>query len=511
MKLRPEHALAVTIVAAFPALMWLGRSQWFFLDEWDFLANRELLSINELLRPHNEHWSTLPVISYRLLWNLGGIRNYEIYQSLVVAAHLAVASLLWVVMRRARVNGWLAILVVVPFIFLGSGAQNIVWAFQIGFVGSIMFGLVHLVLADHDGPFARRDKWGLVAGVASLASSGIGVVMVAIVGFAVLLRRGWKTAALHAGSLGAIYLLWYAAVARHHTSGGSAGPRQIAEFSRRAATETLTNYGQSDIAGLLVAGLLVSGLAVIWVARHTEDFASLCAPLALAAGAAALLILTGWGRAAEFGTAIPSRYVHMGIAFVTPLLGLAVHAAARRSIIAGIVAVGVLWVGLLGNIDAFSDPRFDSGDPTFVLGVAYSDEAPLVPSDTRSIPFARAVSTGWLLDAADDGRLPDEVDIPPARAVAIRFALLLEQREADVTDLDCRVFDEAFDVRLEAGESVIFDGPPLGSVRIIWRESGEAKDPRRDVILLARGQFRSTLQPLDLRFEPRGNEVSLCT
>lgn len=510
MKVRPEHALAVTIVSAFPALMWLGRAQWFFLDEWDFLADRRLDSANELLRPHNEHWSTLPVISYRILWNLLGVRNYEPYQALVVAAHLAVAALLWLVMRRARVDGWLAILVVVPFIFLGSGAQNIVWAFQIGFVGSIMFGLVHLVLADHDGPIGGRDRWGILAGILSVMCSGIGVVMVAIVGLAVVLRRGWRTAAIHVGSLGALYLLWYATIARHHTSGGSAGPRQIVEFTSRAATETLTDYGQSQVVGVLVAGLLLAGLAIVWRARDTEDFPTLCAPLALAAGAVVLLVLTGWGRAEEFGTAIPSRYVHMGIAFVTPLLGVAVHAAARRSVVLGIGAAGILWIGLIGNIDAFGDPRFDSGDPIFVLGVAYAEEAQLVPSDTRAIPFARAVSTGWLLDAAESGRLPDEVEVPPARTTAIRFALLLEQREADTTDMACEPFDEGFDVRLDPGESVIFDGPPLGSLRIIWSNSGEPTDPRREVILLARGQFRSTLEPLDLRFEPRGTGVSTC-
>ena len=59
------------------------------------------------------------------------------------------------------------------FLFLGSGYQNIVWAFQIGFVGSLVFGLAHLLLIDHDGGFDRRDALGLAFGLAGLMCSGV--------------------------------------------------------------------------------------------------------------------------------------------------------------------------------------------------------------------------------------------------------------------------------------------------------------------------------------------------
>ena len=55
---------------------------------------------------------------------------------------------------------WLATVAAVVFVFFGAGAENILVAFQITFVGSLVFGLTQLLLADHDGPLDRRDWLG---------------------------------------------------------------------------------------------------------------------------------------------------------------------------------------------------------------------------------------------------------------------------------------------------------------------------------------------------------------
>src|SRR5438874_7291970 len=46
---------------AFVFYMVLGRFAWFSQDEWDFLAGRTAWDLGDLFRPHNEHWSTLPI------------------------------------------------------------------------------------------------------------------------------------------------------------------------------------------------------------------------------------------------------------------------------------------------------------------------------------------------------------------------------------------------------------------------------------------------------------------
>ena len=135
-------------------------------------------------------------------------RTYLPYQALVVAAHLAVAVLLRQLMRRAGVDPWVATIAAAPFIFFGPGDQNIVWAFQIGFTGSI-------VLRAHPAPprHPRRPDRparlaGLGAGLLALMCSGVGVTMAVIVGVATLLLRGWRVAAFHTVPLAAAYGLW---------------------------------------------------------------------------------------------------------------------------------------------------------------------------------------------------------------------------------------------------------------------------------------------------------------
>src|SRR4051794_10217054 len=71
----PLFVFLFVLVGAVPLYLYLGRRQWFFLDEWDFLAGRGL-NAHDLLRPHNEHWSTIPVIVYRVLFHLFGLRSY---------------------------------------------------------------------------------------------------------------------------------------------------------------------------------------------------------------------------------------------------------------------------------------------------------------------------------------------------------------------------------------------------------------------------------------------------
>jgi hypothetical protein len=132
---------------------------------------------------------TLPVLAYRGIWTVFGLR-YLPYQVLAVALHLTAAVLLRVIMRRAGVGPWLSTATAAVFEFFGAGAENILVAFQIAFVGALVFGLTHLILADHDGPLDRRDGFGLLAGFCGLMCSSVAISMVVAVGIAVLLRRG---------------------------------------------------------------------------------------------------------------------------------------------------------------------------------------------------------------------------------------------------------------------------------------------------------------------------------
>src|SRR5262249_41405242 len=165
----------------------VSRPMWFYLDEWDFLAGRTAWNINDLFRPHNEHWVTLPVLAYRGLWWVFGLNSYRPYQFVIILLHLIAALLVRTVMRRVGVRPWTATLVASVLVFFGSGYQNIVLPFQMTLVGALVFGLVDLLVTAHDGPFDRRDVFGLLCGAAAVMCSGVGVSMIIAVGVAVVL------------------------------------------------------------------------------------------------------------------------------------------------------------------------------------------------------------------------------------------------------------------------------------------------------------------------------------
>jgi len=122
-------AVAAFIAAEVVALsLWLtlGRNQWFFSDEWDFLAGRTAGDLGDLFHPHDNHWSTLPILAYRVLWWLFGLRTYLPYLTLVVLLHLTAAALLRAVMRRAGVGPWLSTAAASLFALFGAGYGDIV-------------------------------------------------------------------------------------------------------------------------------------------------------------------------------------------------------------------------------------------------------------------------------------------------------------------------------------------------------------------------------------------------
>src|SRR5690606_6436287 len=144
-----------------------------------------------------------------------------------IVVHISVVSLLMVAMRRSGVRPWTTTAAGLLLLFLGSGSENIIWAFQTTFNGSLMFGLVHLLLADHDGPLTRRDWLGLAAGFACLLCSGVAVAMVAVVGVAVLVRRGIRPSLFHTVPLVAGYGLWFVLVS--HDAYGQSGPTSLGD------------------------------------------------------------------------------------------------------------------------------------------------------------------------------------------------------------------------------------------------------------------------------------------
>jgi hypothetical protein len=435
-----EIAMLVTVLV-------VGRHQWFFFDEWDFLVTRRAGSINDLLRPHYGHWSALPILTYRALFNVFGLRTYLPYQIVVVGLHLIVAALLRLIMRRAGVGPWLATTAASLFALLGSGYEDIIWAFQIGFVGSLTFGLVQLLLADHDGPVDRRDWLGLLAGIAGLLCSGVAVVMTVAVGVTTLVRRGWRIALLHTGPIGALYVIWWFSYGSRYYSPGAkpALAHHIYLTLLWVKGQLVADFGSIGHlpgVGAVLAAVLVVGLALV-LRRHDlrELRTRVAAPGALLAAGLLFIVVTGWERSFQWpyvnnpGGA-QSRYVHIFAAMAMPALALAAQEIVARWQILLPLILAALVTGVPGNLEALS-PAWPSPYAA-VFQSAYRREMLVLVSlsAVRRLPpsykpdpfFAPEVTIGWLLEQKAAGRLPAPGPVSPAERANLLRHLPLPRR-----------------------------------------------------------------------------------
>ena len=112
------------LALSLPVLLFVGRDRWFFSDEWSFLTARSATNVHDLLAPNNQHWSTIPVIVYRVLYALFGLREYWPYQMVAIVTHLAVAALLRHIMRRSGVRPWFATAVAAAYVLFGPGVRR---------------------------------------------------------------------------------------------------------------------------------------------------------------------------------------------------------------------------------------------------------------------------------------------------------------------------------------------------------------------------------------------------
>ena len=197
-------------------------------------------------------------------------------------------------MRRCAVNAWIATIVAGTLVFFGPGEGNIVWGFQIGYVGALMFGLVFLLLVERPGPLGRRDLVGVGAGVLSLLCSGVSVTMVGVVGLVVLSRRGWRIALTLTAPLGLIYLTWVAIVQPDLSPSGRAPVDALRAFVQNAVVGTFVAVGHYPVVAPLLGLVLVAGLVAAWQSGARAD--RLAMPGALLVGGVFYFTTTAQGR-----------------------------------------------------------------------------------------------------------------------------------------------------------------------------------------------------------------------
>jgi hypothetical protein len=204
----PLVLLGAALLASAAMLLVLTRELTFFQDTWEFLMNRRDLTVDNLLRPHNEHIVLIPVTIELFFLHVFGMGSALPEYLLLIAMVLVAAVLLFVYARR-RVGDWLALMATALLLFVGPAWSDLLWPFELAFVGSVLFGIAMLVALD------RKDRAGDVLACVFLAIasgfSSLGIAFMAAAAVHLLVHRrerGWRRAWFVAIPV-VLFGLWY--------------------------------------------------------------------------------------------------------------------------------------------------------------------------------------------------------------------------------------------------------------------------------------------------------------
>ena len=317
----PLVLLGVAMAAAAAVLLHYGSGLTFFQDSWEFLMRRRDPSAATLLDPHNEHIVLLPVLITQASLRLFGMESMTPELVLLVALELGVAGLLFVYARR-RLGPWPALFAATLLLFLGPAWQDLLWPFQIGFVGGSLFGLAALLALENEDERWDRAACAFLAIAIAFSSLGIAFAVAAAVQvFPRRRERGLRRAYVFGLPL-LLYLAWYAGwghVAENNFSAHNVlvSPRYVweglvASLDSVLALGTISGevVGRSKWGAPLLIALLA--LAAYGGYRRRGFFAGLWPALAAAATFWFLAAFNqGPGR-----EPYSSRYLYVGVLFV---------------------------------------------------------------------------------------------------------------------------------------------------------------------------------------------------
>ena len=292
---------------------------WFLLDDWAFLLHREvtLTGDDSLLQPHNDHWSTVPILVFRLLFNTVGLHHLP-YAVLNIGLHLTVCALLVVVLWRAGANPWVCVLMTGVSAFLGPGALDILWDFQMGFLAPTAMAFGAIVLVDRREQMARYPfgVWLLLVG--AVMCSGTGVTMVAFVAAYTWLRRSFREAVVVGLPPAVVYVAWFLAYGLGASPAPSAPAGRIVPFmfeGMKVLWDTML-----PVPWLGVVVLVAVTVATVSARNHARLRAFAAAGLLALVVNYLLLAIARAGLSVI--TATSTRYLYVGLVLTLPAVAL---------------------------------------------------------------------------------------------------------------------------------------------------------------------------------------------
>lgn len=317
--------LAAVLAAGAAMTLILTWKLTFWQDTFDFLILRRHITWDTVMMPHNEHIIVFPALIEQAIMRIFGLGNAHPEYVLLTAFLLAAATLVFVYVRR-RLGYWPALFATILVLCLGPAWEVLLWPFEIGFIGSVLFGLAMFLALERES-----RGWDLAACgflILSMGFSSLGIPFAVGAAVDVLQKRrarGWRRAYLVVAPV-VLFALWYLgwghdAEAHMTLRNVFASPRFVLE-SIAVATGSLFGLGTNPIDGetnplwgaLIFVGVVV---AVVYVQRRRPGFSPALWPVA--AAALANWFLTAFNQ-------IPgrdptsSRYQYAGAIFIVLLL-----------------------------------------------------------------------------------------------------------------------------------------------------------------------------------------------
>jgi MFS family permease len=383
----------------------------FFSDEWAFIESRSLGDPETWLTPHNEHWSTLPILLYRAMVETIGIGSYVPYLATVAVLHVIVAGLVYLLLERSS-GPWFALAGATLVLFFGAGFENLYWGFQTGFIGSMAFGLAAMVVTDREP--SRRNA-AVVAGLLLAANmcSTIGAIVSVAVGMHWLVERDWRPYVPFLLLPAGILLVWLLLVGRE---GVLARDPLTLEAAATIPSYVVDGFGNAagSITGLPIVGSAIAFIGLVGILLRVQSGRVPARAIGIVVAVTVQYALTGLVRGLiETDHSDLSRYTYVSGILAMVAVGDIVGRVSipstgprRLATVAGIT----VWV-TLSAIHNGSLLVLGRADMTRALvTVALDPNPPDGAQLDRSlilVPSARSIR--WIADAYGDPRTDDLV------------------------------------------------------------------------------------------------------
>ena len=427
MRLSSRGWLAIhlgTLVVAFAILFVLNIHAWFIGDEWDMIVRAtQPLTIHALFAPHNEHWSTVPILIYRILVDLFGLRTYVPYLCVLFAAHLCLAHLLWRLMRQVGASDACATALAAIFAVLGAGAQNLTNAFQVSFVISVTVGIGAVLLVNVESLKSAQRQTGVVAlMLLGLMSSNVGITMTVFVGLVVFFRHGFRLAMWLVAIPALAYIVWFITFGFSSLSTDRitiATVLALPAYVWMGFTSSMTRFtGVTESGGAIVVGILgyATWKSAAASTRESPAFAGVLSVIVLFLSAGLVRTFLGTSQATA------TRYAYIAIALLLPIFALGImdlrnRAGGHFGLILGTVVVVLIAGSNLAQLRAFAlllrPLEQTSQEEVFAAAILVRDHAPITqPAPAKQLnPYVdeaalRAIVQAGLLPhslRADEG------------------------------------------------------------------------------------------------------------